>query len=144
VQPAPLATISVDLDQDISARSPIPDYDGRPRQSLDSRRALQPRSQRPWFQETSRADNAKETVDEGFEEVGLTDEKPKKRGLFARFGDEDKAVPPSPTQAEARPSSSHHSWLGFGGRKRGQSGQGAELGSMPGPTGGNAVAATVE
>ena len=72
-----------------------------------------------------------EDLDNRFEDVGLDDEKvkPKKRGLFARFGD-------SSASSEARPSSSGlgisshgHSFLGMG-RKRGASGQGSELGHM--------------
>lgn len=61
--------------------------------------------------------------EETFEEVGLADEdvKPKKKGLFARFGDNSS----DSTANNNRP-------LGFRlpGRKRGQSGQGAELGSF--------------
>lgn len=64
--------------------------------------------------------------EETFEEVGLADEdvKPKKKGLFARFGDNSS----DSTANSTRPPSSH---LGFRlpGRKRGQSGQGQELGS---------------
>lgn len=63
--------------------------------------------------------------EEAFEDVGLADEdvKPKKRGLFARFGDNSSE---NTSNNNSRPSSSH---LGFRlpGRKRGQSGQGAEL-----------------
>jgi hypothetical protein len=69
-------------------------------------------------------------VEEGFEEVGLNDEtKPKKRGLFSRFGDSSD----SPVTTEAKPVSGHHNFLQFTGRKRGQSGQGAELGSIGRP-----------
>jgi len=130
--------------QDISARSPILDGDIRPRQSLDSRRALQPRPQRPSFQESRRLDVPDDPADEGFEDVGLNDEKPKKRGLFMRLGDEQKAAPPSPTQSDGRPTSSHHGWLSFPGRKRGHSGQGSELGAIPRPTSHNAVAVNAE
>jgi hypothetical protein len=83
-------------------------------------------------------------VDQGFEDVGLNDDKPKKRGLFTRLGDEQKAIPPSPTQIDSKPASSHHGWLSFPVRKRGQSGQGAELGAIPGPTSLNAVAVNAE
>lgn len=67
--------------------------------------------------------------EECFEEVGLNDDvKPKKRGLFARFGDFTSS---NDTQSpnNSRPSSSH---LGFHipGRKRGQSGVGSELGAI--------------
>jgi len=130
--------------QDISARSPILEGDTRPRQSLDSRRALQPRPQRPSFQESRHNVEPDGPVDQGFEDVGLNDDKPKKRGLFTRLGDEQKAMPPPPTQLDGRPTSSHHGWLSFPGRKRAQSGQGAELGAIPGPTGLNAVAVNAE
>ena len=52
--------------------------------------------------------------------------KPKKRGLFSRFGDSaDSPVPEDPS----RPTSSHRTFH-LPGRKRGQSGQGAELGNI--------------
>jgi hypothetical protein len=83
------------------------------------------------MQEQRRPDLANEaTTEEGFEDVGLHDEpKPqKKRGLFARFGDNNDADMPK----EERPSSSHH--FGFTGRKRAQSnGQGSEMKSMVKP-----------
>jgi len=118
----------------------------RTRQSFDSRRALNPRSQRPSLQELRRIDKPDGPAEEGFEDVGLTDDKPKKRGLFSRFGDEDKNTNTSPTQAQPdlKPSSSHHGWLGLPGRKRGQSGQGSELGSIPRPNSRNAVAVGAE
>ena len=130
--------------QDISARSPILEGDTRPRQSLDSRRALQPRPQRPSFQESRHIVGPDGTTEQGFEDVGLNDDKPKKRGLFTRLGDEQKATPPSPTQSDGKITSSHYGWLSFPGRKRGQSGQGAELGAIPGPPGLNAVAVNAE
>jgi hypothetical protein len=65
--------------------------------------------------------------EETFEEVGLADEdiKPKKKGLFARFGDNSS----DSTANNNRPPSNH---LGFRlpGRKRAQSGQGSELGTF--------------
>jgi hypothetical protein len=80
------------------------------------------------FQER-RLDHPYVTAEEGFEDVGLNDEvKPvKKRGLFARFGDNSDATVNS--TSEPRPTSSHHTFH-IPGRKRGQSGQGAELRSM--------------
>lgn len=71
--------------------------------------------------------------EEDFEDVGLDDARPmhpKKRGLFARLTESNES---STTSLESRPASSHEktSWHHFGGRKRGQSGQGAELGSYP-------------
>lgn len=122
---------------DISARSPIPDFDSRPRQSLDARRSLEARRSldvrrsrappRSSLQER-RIDRPDEsTAEEGFEEVGLNDEPkpaPKKRGIFARFGDSGGDV----AHQEERPASSHHGFHLLPGRKRGQStGQGSEL-----------------
>lgn len=72
-------------------------------------------------------DKANAMEEEKFEEVGLTDEaKPKKRGLFSRFGD----------YADAAQSGNRSSSFGFHipGRKRGQSGGGSELSAMKGPT----------
>ncbi|TID21264.1 hypothetical protein E6O75_ATG04659 [Venturia nashicola] len=121
---------------DISARSPIPSFDERPRQSLDSRRVLHSSASRPSFQ-GRHIDRPHEPVEEGFEEVGLNDEaKPKKRGLFSRFGD---TLADAPVYVDARPASSHHNFLQFPGRKRGQSGQGAELSAIGRSNGGNAV-----
>lgn len=61
-----------------------------------------------------------------FEEVGLGDEtKPKKRTLFSRFGDSSDA------NSSAGPS--HHHGFSFTGRKRGHSGQGAELRNISRP-----------
>jgi len=95
------------------------------------------------FQESHHIGEPDGSADQGFEDVGL-DDKPRRRGLFARLGDEQKAMPPSPTQLDGRPTPSHHGWLNFPGRKRGHSGQGAELGAIPGPTSLNAVAVNAE
>lgn len=58
-----------------------------------------------------------------FEEVGLNDEvKPKRRSIFGRFGDASDASSTSTSSA----GSHHHGFL-FSGRRRGHSGQGAEL-----------------
>jgi hypothetical protein len=69
--------------------------------------------------------------EEGFEDVGLNDEpKPqpqKKRGLFARFGDSS-----DEKKQEERPTSSHH--FSLTGRKRAESGGGAELKPMSRPS----------
>jgi hypothetical protein len=65
-----------------------------------------------------------------FEEVGLNDEpkqqpQPKKRGIFARFGDNHDAD----TTKEDKPAGHHH--FNFTGRKRAQSkGEGSEMKSM--------------
>jgi len=72
------------------------------------------------------------TDEEGFEDVGLSDEKkepPKKKSIFARFG--DSSDPPVNGDAP-RPTSSHRGFH-LPGRKRGQSGQGAELGNIDRP-----------
>ena len=75
--------------------------------------------------------------EEIFEDVGLNDEAkqpPKKRGIFARFGDNTESSAPIDN---SRPNSSHRGFH-LPGRKRAQSGQGAELGHMtkPANTGG--------
>lgn len=68
--------------------------------------------------------------EEGFEDVGLNDEgkqPPKKKSIFARFGDNSETPP---TGDAPRPTSSHRGFH-LPGRKRGQSvGQGAELGNI--------------
>ncbi|KAG9692259.1 hypothetical protein KCU76_g6832, partial [Aureobasidium melanogenum] len=103
---------------DISARSPIIAPEGRPRQSLDSSYHRQP-------PRSSLALNRPlPTADEGFEDVGLDDPKPKKRGFLSRLTDSNDDGP------DARPTSSHHGFHFGTGRKRGQSGQGAELKPM--------------
>ena len=77
----------------------------------------------------NRLERPQPTEEETFEDVGLSDEvklPPKKKGIFARFGE----TPESPTSTESpRPSSSHRGFH-LPGRKRGQSGQGAELGNL--------------
>ncbi|KAI9840021.1 MAG: hypothetical protein M1819_000213 [Sarea resinae] len=111
---------------DISARSPVltPDY-AAPRQSLDSRTNRLPRS----AVHERHFERPQPTNEEDFEDVGLNDEaKPKRRGLFSRFGDSSDTA----TSESVRPSSSHHGFH-FTSRKRGQSGQGAELGNMQSP-----------
>lgn len=87
------------------------------RQSLDSARF--PRQQRSIHRKIERQPP---TPEESFEDVGLDDGKqqPRKRGFFAKLTDtQDKDSSPS-----AMPR------FLIGGRKRGQSGQGAELGSV--------------
>ncbi|KAG9231591.1 hypothetical protein BJ875DRAFT_486874 [Amylocarpus encephaloides] len=104
---------------DISARSPVSTHDiGR--QSLDSARI--PRLPRSAMNER-RFERQPPTAEEGFEDVGLNDEAKhtKKKGFFSKFGDSD---------AQSPTTSRFH----IGGRKRGQSGTGEELGSMPRPT----------
>ncbi|KAF1841018.1 uncharacterized protein K460DRAFT_371010 [Cucurbitaria berberidis CBS 394.84] len=124
---------------DISARSPVQDCinETYPRQSLDARRSVDTRrsydirrsraTPRSSMQQPRNSESQAEVPEEGFEEVGLNDEpKPqpqKKRGLFARFGDNSE-------KQEERPASSHH--FSLTGRKRAESG-GAELKPMPRP-----------
>ena len=80
---------------------------------------------------TGRFERPHATDEEGFEEVGLNDEtKPKKRGLFSRFG--DLVDSPNSVDDSSRPTSSHRGFH-IPGRKRGQSGVGAELGNIDRP-----------
>ncbi|MCJ1300590.1 hypothetical protein MMC08_003387 [Hypocenomyce scalaris] len=113
---------------DISARSPVvPSESNPPRQSLDSRTSRMPRSA---INGSGHFKRPQPTDEEGFEDIGLNDEtKPKKRGIFSRFGD---SADPSASDDNSRPSSSHRGFH-IPGRKRGQSGQGAELGNINKP-----------
>lgn len=101
--------------------------EGRPRASLDSR-TFQPRSSNSFTRPA-----VQPTKEEDFEDVGLEDPKPqeKKRGFLSRMVDSVDSG--NKTTTDARPTSSHSSWHHITGRKRGQSGQGAELGSMAQP-----------
>ena len=74
------------------------------------------------------------TEEEAFEEVGLNDEpKPKKKSFLSRFG-ETTPSDPQPAAADfTKPASSHYGFH-LPGRKRGQSGVGAELGEIGRPT----------
>ncbi|MCJ1373241.1 hypothetical protein MMC20_004469 [Loxospora ochrophaea] len=114
---------------DISARSPISQPENPlGRQSLDSRTSRLPRSA---VNGSGRYATPQPTDEEGFEEVGLNDEtKPKRKSFFSRFGD---AVEPSSADESSRPTSSHRGFH-LPGRKRGASGQGAELGNINPPT----------
>jgi hypothetical protein len=75
--------------------------------------------------------------EEDFEDVGLNDDPkpaqqtapPKKRGFLSRLTDSSNEQQAAPGATPSQESKWH-----FGGRKRGQSGQGAELGSMPQPS----------
>ncbi|KAL9006209.1 MAG: hypothetical protein Q9188_001033 [Gyalolechia gomerana] len=112
---------------DISARSPVPPQSTAPRQSLDSRLNNPTRSS---IKDTERPQPTSEEI---FEDVGLEEESkqqpPKKRGIFARFGDNTESTA---SGDGPRPSSSHRGFH-LPGRKRGQSGQGAELGNISRP-----------
>ncbi len=120
--------------EDISARSPVYPYEAS-RPSLDARQSLDSKIQRPSRSaiKPDQFDRPPPTDEEGFEDVGLNDEKkepPKRKSIFARFGDNND----SPAAGDApRPSSSHRGFH-LPGRKRGQSGQGAELGNIDRPT----------
>lgn len=149
---APLARIGkLTVAQDISARSPIPEcLDPRTRQSLDTRRSLDTRHSldtrrsldvrrsrappRSSLQERRPESAGSRVPEEGaFEDVGLNDEprqqtQPKKRGIFARFGDSHEAD----AAKEDKPGHLH---FNFTGRKRAQSkGEGSEMKSMSKPS----------
>lgn len=113
--------------QDISARSPVPPEPLTPRQSLDARMPRPPRSS------IKNLPRPQPTDEEVFEDVGLNDETkqppPKKKSIFARFGDNSETAA---SGDGSRPSSSHRGFH-LPGRKRGQSGQGAELGNIDRP-----------
>ncbi|PGH14174.1 hypothetical protein AJ80_06043 [Polytolypa hystricis UAMH7299] len=121
---------------DISARSPISQSDtGASRTSLDSRFSRFTPSLTPHSTINGGSFNLDgpptTEEEERFEEVRLGDDpKPKKRGFFfTRFGDNSAAADTPPSAENSRPSSSHRGFH-LPGRKRAQSGQGAELGSM--------------
>ncbi|KAJ3555271.1 hypothetical protein NPX13_g10387 [Xylaria arbuscula] len=106
---------------DISAKSPVLVHDF-PRQSLDSAGLARiPRSS-PRHRSFERE---LPTAEEGFEDVGLNDDQkqnqqqPKKKSFFAKFSEPQESNPHGEGLARFIP-----------GRKRAQSGQGAELGPM--------------
>ncbi|KAL7927914.1 hypothetical protein ACQKWADRAFT_278219 [Trichoderma austrokoningii] len=103
---------------DISARAPITAYDIPARQSLDSARFSRlPRSA------INRNLEQLPTADEGFEDVGLEDQKqPRKRGFFSKLTE--------PQEKDSSPGPSGVSRFLIPGRKRAQSGQGSELSAM--------------
>jgi hypothetical protein len=77
---------------------------------------------------SGRFDKPDPMEEDKFEEVGLNDEtKPKKKGIFARFGDSTSDAPQSGNKSTS---------FGFHipGRKRGQSGGGSELRAMTSPS----------
>lgn len=128
--------INADCHQDISARSPAILPQDRPRISLDSRTFQQPTSRnsnsfhRPLQVPGTQKEETEGTEPAKLEDVSLDDPKPqpqRKRGMFSRM------LPDSASEAHHdRPTSSDGGkWHHFGGRKRGQSGQGSELGSVP-------------
>src|SRR4051812_21561064 len=92
------------------------------RQSLDAARL--PRLPRSAIGDR-RFERQPPTAEEGFEDVGLNDENAKqvkKKGFFSKFGESSE---PSSTSTTSR--------FHIGGRKRGQSGVGEELGSIQRP-----------
>ncbi|GAW18826.1 hypothetical protein ANO14919_083080 [Xylariales sp. No.14919] len=108
---------------DICAKSPVIVHD-LPRQSLDSAGLARiPRSSmrhRSFERELP-------TAEEGFEDVGLDDQKqsqqqPKKKSFFAKFSEPQESIAHGEGLARFIP-----------GRKRAQSGQGAELGPVERP-----------
>lgn len=112
--------------------SPRPSFDTRKsldsRQSLDSKNIVSPRAT---IKEQIDRERPETTDEERFEDVGLNDETTKvshkKKGIFSRFNDNSDA--PAIGGDAARPNSSHRGFH-LPGRKRGQSGQGAELGNI--------------
>ncbi|KAF2172272.1 hypothetical protein M409DRAFT_49994 [Zasmidium cellare ATCC 36951] len=116
---------------DISARSPIiQPLEGRPRASLDSRTFQSPPRNSNSYHRPLQVPHTQE--EDKFEDVNIDDPKPqpqKKRGIFARMLDSD-----DHTETNGRPQSSQEKtgvWNTITGRKRGQSGQGSELGAIP-------------
>ncbi|KAK3936322.1 hypothetical protein QBC46DRAFT_395470 [Diplogelasinospora grovesii] len=121
---------------DICAKSPVVVTDTAPRQSLDSSVSRFPRLPRSALG-AHRFEREPPTPEEAFEEVGLNDEnKPpqqqqpviKKRGFFSKFGSESTADAPL-AGATPQPTTTMSRFLPS--RKRGQSGQGAELYPIP-------------
>ncbi|EGO53492.1 hypothetical protein NEUTE1DRAFT_74131 [Neurospora tetrasperma FGSC 2508] len=115
---------------DISAKSPVSPTAGEftfaPRQSLDSARFPRTPRQSVFSEHRFRRDFS--TPEESFEEVGLNDDKQqaqpaKKRGFFSKFGSD---APENATPLKEKENGQAMSRF-LPGRKRGQSGQGAEL-----------------
>jgi len=133
---------------DISARSPVIHPESSySRQSLDSLRTPNtPRSIRQHSNRSFELPRPPKTVEEEreeaaengnaadvFEDVGLEDGTHKqpaaRKGLFSRFIKDDGS---NSSSQSARPASSHgNGRFHLPGRKRGQSGQGSELGEFP-------------
>ncbi|KAI9728656.1 MAG: hypothetical protein M1828_002762 [Chrysothrix sp. TS-e1954] len=128
---------------DISARSPVLDPDTRRvRQSLDARQLRMPVA----AYKEKHINPPEAQPEDRFEDVGLDDNataatsstatKPRKQGIFSRFGHSSSASDShingitNLDGTQQRPTSSHFGGQLFG-RRRGTSGQGAELGSMP-------------
>ncbi|KAK7737505.1 hypothetical protein SLS53_006578 [Cytospora paraplurivora] len=133
---------------DISARSPVVTNDPFPsRRSMDSARFPRMPRQRLFDRDfptniTPEEAEGEGLEGEGFEDVGLNDEKPqsqqqaptqapKKRGFFSKFSDNSSNNNQENSQTSSSAMTSRFSILP--GRKRGQSGQGAELGHYERP-----------
>lgn len=106
---------------------------------MDSTRFSRMPRQRLFEREFPTTATPEEAEGEGFEDVGLNDDKPqsqqqapqhsKKRGFFSKFSDNNNASQDTAQSPVASsPMTSRFSILP--GRKRGQSGQGAELGHV--------------
>lgn len=106
-----------------------PDGCTTPRQSLESGMN---RPLRTPVRSSGQSERPQLTEEEIFEDIGLNDDAkllPKKKRIFSRFGDNHE----TPTSTEnSRPNSSHRGFH-IPGRKRGHSGQGAELGKIDRP-----------
>ena len=103
--------------------------EGRPRASLDSRTFLPPPRNSNSFYRPVQVPQTQE--EDKFEDVNIDDPKPqpvKKKGIFARMLDSDDHA-----DANGKPATGdkHSTWHNLTSRRRGQSGQGAELGSIP-------------
>lgn len=117
--------------QDISARSPVIQAESRPRASLDSRTFLPPPRMSNSFHRPLQVPQTQE--EDKFEDVDIDDPKPqpqKKRGIFARMVDGVGDHSNRPNGSFENPPRSG-AWHTLTGRKRGDSGRGAELGAMP-------------
>lgn len=87
------------------------------------------RPPRSAVQSSGQSERPQLTEEEVFEDVGLNDDPkllPKKKRIFSRFGDNHEM---SQSTENSRPNSSHRGFH-IPGRKRGHSGQGAELGKI--------------
>jgi hypothetical protein len=127
IVPLSLRPQSLTISQDITARAPVTRHDSQTRASLDSYRF--PQHPRSALDHQRKMDYPPPTAEEPFEDVGLDDHKvnsqtvaaahQRKRGFFSKFSDgQDK-------ESVSR--------FLIPSRKRGQSGQGSELGSMDYP-----------
>lgn len=122
--PPPSDNIFLTAEKDISGRSPIVQTDSfTSRTSLDSR----PSTRLPTRSTLNSSTFEKPTAEEdGFEDVKLSEEpkqQPKKKSFLSRFGDS------SGDSGSVKDDGKHHFHL-IPGRRRGQSGTGAELGDM--------------